>query len=281
MFKYGKKKPQGATRNTARASRPAAEGSSLPSWLLVGLGMGIGLFIAFMLYLWKPWQPVKRPAPAPVAETPDTPPAEKETGEPRFDFYRLLPSQKVVQEEPVDGEVPAAVPPPPKPAAAPSPVTAEADRRRAEAILEDRKPAPESRPDAATEPRKPAPAVKPVEKPTAKDNEKPVSPKAKEPVKPKDKSAEKDKDKEKAKEADATRYSLQAGSFKSQAEAERRKAKVALSGLPARIQQVKVKEGEIWYRVIVGPFKGKAATDKAQGSLRGDGVDSLAIKEKK
>ncbi len=87
--------------------------------------------------------------------------------------------------------------------------------------------------------------------------------------------------KEKKKETDTSKFTLQAGSIKSQAEAERRKAKVALQGLSARVQQVKVKEGEVWFRVIVGPFKGKESTGKAQGALRGDGIDSLMIKDKK
>ncbi|HEX5276255.1 MAG TPA: SPOR domain-containing protein [Fluviicoccus sp.] len=252
MFKYGKKKPQGATRNLGRQAQPAAgPRSSLPGWLLVGLGMSIGLFLAFMLYLWKPWQPVKREVGQPAVTAPDTPPAETKSAEPRFDFYRLLPSQKVVPNEP-----PPEVTPPvtPKPAAKPDTAAKpaaddakkrEADKQRAEAILEGKKvPAPEKpKPDSA-----------------AKE-------KVREPVK--------------EKEADNGKFSLQAGSFKSQAEAERRKAKVALQGLPARVQQVTVKEGQVWYRVIVGPFKGKTASDKAQSELRGGGIDSLMVKEKK
>lgn len=269
MFKYGKKKPQGATRNTGRT---AAQGPSpLPGWLLVGLGMAIGLFIAFMLYLWKPWQPVKRTVTPAPTETPDTPSAAKDTGEPRFDFYRLLPSQKVVSEEPAEQPVAPATSPA-KPAApkadsvsATNPVTAkpvarteadrqDADRKRAEAILEGQKQTVAEKPKASV------------------------------PAKEKDKAKEKaapDPKKEKEKETDNSKFTLQAGSFKSQAEAERRKAKIALQGLPARVQQVKVKEGEVWFRVIVGPFKGKESTGKAQGALRGDGIDSLMIKDKK
>lgn len=252
MFKYGKKKPQGATRNLGRQAQPAASPrSALPGWLLVGLGMSIGLFLAFMLYLWKPWQPVKREIAQPSVAAPDTPAAETKSAEPRFDFYRLLPSQKVVPNEPPPEVTPPATPKPAvKPDAAAKPAAddarkREADKQRAEAILEGKKvPAPE----------------KPKPDSTVKD---------------------KPKEKEKDKEADSGKFSLQAGSFKSQAEAERRKAKVALQGLPARVQQVTVKEGQVWYRVIVGPFKGKTASDKAQGELRGGGIDSLMVKEKK
>lgn len=259
MFKYGKKKPQGATRNLGRQAQPASTvRSSLPGWLLVGLGVGIGLFLAFMLYLWKPWQPVKREVAPATAATPDTPPAAAKSAEPRFDFYRLLPSQKVVPNEPAPIDTPPPAAPTPKPIASPdtsNTVTTaktaaddarkhEADKKRAEAILEGKK---------APAPEKPKP----------------------EPVAAKEKPPEKDE------EADTGKFSLQAGSFKSQAEAERRKAKVAMQGLPARVQQVTVKEGQVWYRVIVGPFKGKTASDKAQGELRGGGIDSLMVKEKK
>lgn len=270
MFKYGKKKPQGATRNTgSRTSAPASRAAGLSSWLLVALGMGIGLFIAFMLYLWKPWHPVKR-EPSRPAESTTAPSPEKDTGEPRFDFYRLLPSQKVVSDEaaPVTAPSPAAA----KPAITPADAAAArvTEQKRAEAILEGRNP--------------PAGAAKPADKPKA-DGKAPSRAEPAAAPKPavKEKAAEKPKEKEKEKDkpADTARFTLQAGSFKSQAEAERRKAKVAMQGLPARVQQVTVKEGQVWYRVVVGPFKGKDNSEKAQGSLRGEGIDSLLVKEKK
>lgn len=269
MFKYGKKKPQGATRNTGRTSAPASRAAGLSSWLLVALGMGIGLFIAFMLYLWKPWHPVKR-EPSRPAESTTAPSPEKDTGEPRFDFYRLLPSQKVVSDEaaPVTAPSPAAA----KPAITPADAAAArvTEQKRAEAILEGRNP--------------PVGAAKPADKPKT-DGKAPSRAEPAAAPKPavKEKAAEKPKEKEKEKDkpADTARFTLQAGSFKSQAEAERRKAKVAMQGLPARVQQVTVKEGQVWYRVVVGPFKGKDNSEKAQGSLRGEGIDSLLVKEKK
>lgn len=271
MFKYGKKKPQGATRNSARQT-PDHASSALPSWLLVGLGMGIGLFIAFMLYLWKPWQPVKRVAPTAAVEAQGKPPAEKGGGKPPYEFYHLLPSQKVVSDEAAPET--AANPATAKPAITPADAAAArvTEQKRAEAILEGRNP--------------PAGAAKPADKPKT-DGKAPSRAEPAAAPKPavKDKAAEKTKEKEKEKEkdkpADTSRFTLQAGSFKSQAEAERRKAKVALQGLPARVQQVTVKEGQVWYRVVVGPFKGKDNSEKAQGSLRGEGIDSLLVKEKK
>ena len=79
--------------------------------------------------------------------------------------------------------------------------------------------------------------------------------------------------------ADATAYLLQAGSFKSEAEADRRRATILLLGLPVKVVKVPVKPGETWYRVVVGPFTGKTAAQSARASLRSNGVDTLVIKQ--
>lgn len=74
-------------------------------------------------------------------------------------------------------------------------------------------------------------------------------------------------------------YVLQAGSFKSEAEADRRRAAILMLGLPVKIIRVPVKPGETWYRVVVGPFPGKAAAQSARGNLRSNGVDTLVLKQ--
>lgn len=73
-------------------------------------------------------------------------------------------------------------------------------------------------------------------------------------------------------------YLLQAGSFKSEAEADKRRAAILLLGMPVKVVKVG-KEGAPWFRVVVGPFQGKAAADSARASLKGNGVDSLLIKQ--
>lgn len=50
-------------------------------------------------------------------------------------------------------------------------------------------------------------------------------------------------------------------------------------GMSAHVQEVKVKEGQVWYRVIVGPVKGKGGAESAQSNLRGGGIDSLMVKQ--
>lgn len=74
-------------------------------------------------------------------------------------------------------------------------------------------------------------------------------------------------------------YVLQAGSFKNEAEADKRRASILMLGLPVKIVKVPVKPGETWYRVVVGPFAGKAAAQTARSNLRSNGVDSLVLKQ--
>lgn len=74
-------------------------------------------------------------------------------------------------------------------------------------------------------------------------------------------------------------FLLQAGSFKSEAEADKRRAAILLLGLPVKIVKVPAKPGESWYRVVVGPFRGKDAANSARASLKGSGVESLVIKQ--
>lgn len=74
-------------------------------------------------------------------------------------------------------------------------------------------------------------------------------------------------------------YVLQAGSFKSEAEADKRRATILMLGLPVKIVKVPVKPGETWYRVVVGPFPGKSAAQSARASLRSNGVDTLVLKQ--
>lgn len=79
--------------------------------------------------------------------------------------------------------------------------------------------------------------------------------------------------------AGQAQYLLQAGSFKSEAEADKRRAGILMLGMPVKIVKVAGKAGETWYRVVVGPFNGKAAAQSARDNLHGNGVDALLIKQ--
>ena len=256
MFKYGKKKPQGATRHVAKNASsdptPSTRSSLIPSWLLVGFGTALGLFVAVALYLWQPWKPS---ATTITPEEVAPPPAQPKEG-PRFEFYDLLPNQKV--------NTPAEVEAPPVNTSAAT-ITDSNTR--------------EKDPKTKTENNKPSP--------TAKENAEKVA---------KDKLAKTQIDKEKAdkiKQAKAkaqakveqeknaaakVKYTLQAGSFKNSKQADQRRASIAMSGLPVKVMKVTVKPGEDWYRVVVGPFNGKDKTSEARQTLSGDGIDSLMVK---
>lgn len=77
--------------------------------------------------------------------------------------------------------------------------------------------------------------------------------------------------------APVSSYILQAGSFKSEAEADKRRASILMLGLPVKVQ--KVPGSETWYRVLVGPFEGKEAAQQARSNLKASGVDTLPPKQ--
>ena len=79
--------------------------------------------------------------------------------------------------------------------------------------------------------------------------------------------------------ADAEQLLLQAGSFRSAQEAERRRAQVAALNLAAKIESVQA-NGDTWYRVQVGPFTSREQLGKARDQLAAVGIESLLLKQK-
>ncbi len=75
---------------------------------------------------------------------------------------------------------------------------------------------------------------------------------------------------------DASRYLLQAGAFERSADADDLKARIAMSGESARVEQAEV-NGKTMYRVRLGPFDGAAATDRARANLAGQGIQANRI----
>jgi cell division protein FtsN len=76
-----------------------------------------------------------------------------------------------------------------------------------------------------------------------------------------------------------TSYILQAASFKSPDEADRLKAKLALSGVDATIQSVTI-NNDAWYRVRVGPFQDVALLNKTRKRLQDNGISAIVVKAK-
>lgn len=73
-------------------------------------------------------------------------------------------------------------------------------------------------------------------------------------------------------------YILQAGSFRKFIDADRRKAELAFKGIESNIQQVVLKEEEIWYRVYVGPSADFATFENMRSELRRANIDVLILK---
>jgi cell division protein FtsN len=71
---------------------------------------------------------------------------------------------------------------------------------------------------------------------------------------------------------------LQAGSFRSQADAEQLKARLALTGERASVVPVTV-NGVAWFRVRVGPYADAVALDNAKRQLAANGIDAIALRQ--
>ena len=75
------------------------------------------------------------------------------------------------------------------------------------------------------------------------------------------------------------RYILQAGSFRSNDDADRRRAQILLLGLDAKVESVQA-NGDLWHRVYVGPFQTHNTLASARAKLIGEAIDTLVIRQK-
>ncbi|MGL1957043.1 MAG: SPOR domain-containing protein [Colwellia sp.] len=71
-------------------------------------------------------------------------------------------------------------------------------------------------------------------------------------------------------------YKMQCGSFKSQAQAERLKAKMAFVGIESSIQKAQGKHN-VWYKVVLGPYAKKRAAEKDKHKLKNNKVNGCQI----
>ena len=76
------------------------------------------------------------------------------------------------------------------------------------------------------------------------------------------------------------KYILQAGSFKQFEEADKLKARLALQGIEANIQKVKINETDTWHRVRIGPLNTVKSLNKTRRRLRDMGIASIVVKNK-
>lgn len=84
-----------------------------------------------------------------------------------------------------------------------------------------------------------------------------------------------------AQTGETSRYMLQAGSFASFDDADRLKAKLALSGLEAHIEKITIEGKGEYYRVRLGPYKRLEDTDPPSRQLSELGIKAMLLKLKK
>ena len=71
---------------------------------------------------------------------------------------------------------------------------------------------------------------------------------------------------------------LQTGSFQNAADADNHKAKLAMMGVEASIQQVMLQD-KVWYRVRLGPFKKLDEVNSMRSDLARQGVEANVVKQ--
>jgi cell division protein FtsN len=259
-------------RNTKSQARRNSGGDStaIPGgiWMLVGLGLGIALFLFLPKFLdgrsandfFRPKPNAEAQPPAIDATSDKTPiaqdggdegtdPASGKTQEQEYDFYTLLSGEETAVS---DTELAARA-------------RAEEAARQQAADAADpagTKPATEAK-TLADDAKTPPPAI---DAPPVADT--------KTPPKQDDKA-----DQTAAATRDDTRYLLQAGAFQASGDAEALKAKIAFLGLSARVESAQI-QGQTVYRVRMGPYGSATELAEAKKKLAGGGLPAMAVKAK-
>ncbi|MCC6295823.1 MAG: SPOR domain-containing protein [Pseudomonadales bacterium] len=83
-----------------------------------------------------------------------------------------------------------------------------------------------------------------------------------------------------AAEPQAFEFVLQVGSFRSRPDADNLRARLLLLGLKAGIESAGSRPGEVWHRVMIGPFDSPAALAQARARLQANGIDHIPVKRK-
>lgn len=135
----------------------------------------------------------------------------------------------------------------------------------------------------------PKPAAKPAPKPVPRPAPKPAEPAPAEPkvsydfykILPEYEVVVPEEELKKPEVADApaARFVVQAGSFRNGADAERRKAELALLGLMAKVQTVTVDGKDTWHRVQLGPYQGVRELDRTRRLLQDNSVSFIVVRQ--
>lgn len=74
-------------------------------------------------------------------------------------------------------------------------------------------------------------------------------------------------------------YILQAGSFREHKQADELKAKLALQGITADIQSVRI-NADTWHRVRIGPINDMSKLNSTMKRLKDNGIQAIVVKSK-
>lgn len=77
--------------------------------------------------------------------------------------------------------------------------------------------------------------------------------------------------------AKARRYIMQCGSFRKQTLAESLKVQIAMNGFTARIKDTNEINGDVWYRVILGPYTSKRKAERERHQLERNDINNCRI----
>ncbi len=86
---------------------------------------------------------------------------------------------------------------------------------------------------------------------------------------------------EKPAQEQSTEYILQVGSFPRAEDADKLRAQLILLNLDATIEKVEIRKGEVWHRVVVGPFNNQNALTTARSQLVKNEYNALVLKRAK
>jgi len=220
----------------------ALGGTLIGVFIGIVVGLGLAATVAYWLMKNNPALPVpslSRSSPDAAAKDVPTKSAQADAGKPRFDFYKILPG----------GDDPKLQP----------------EKRAAE--RSDRAVAEQSKDRSAD---KAAPRTQPVVADAA-------------PGKPAEKAPPPDA--AKAATADVAKapksgdhFWLQAGSFSASHDAENLKARLALAGLEAMVQEGALPDKSVRYRVRLGPYDNSDELGRMKSELAKRGFDVAVIR---
>ena len=86
---------------------------------------------------------------------------------------------------------------------------------------------------------------------------------------------------EKPAQEQSTEYILQVGSFPRAEDADKLRAQLILINLDASIEKVEIRKGEVWHRVVVGPFNNQNQLTNARSQLVKHEYNALVLKRAK